>query len=192
VLGYCRDRFFGAGNRGPMDPFDLGRQTSVVGEGCCMLVLARYADVPERSMAAIKDVSMGSAGPVEVDDGIHLLGADGFSWYGQEYRPVIESSMPAASYVPYYGSFPSATAFDLAVAATAFRQRRLPTPPNTGMNGAMRKRFAMHPALMEGETITCITCNAYGYHGRIRVAAVQDASQGIGHGTISLSSDTPV
>jgi len=172
VLGYCRDRFLGKANAGPMHPFELDLQSSVVGEGCCVLALARELDTPTKAMAAIENVTMEVSGPLVAGNEVHILAADGFSGYGTGYRFLVESATPAASYVPHYGSFPSVMAFDIAVAATAFQRGRLPVPPAAGMNPSMRVRMRDAPSVENNESIICFSCNAYGYQGRVRVQGV--------------------
>jgi len=172
-LGYCRDRFFGDANLGPMEPFALERQTSVVGEGCCFLALGRREAVGTRAMATIEAVTMSPAVPGLPAGDLYLLAADGFSWYGSGYGPVIDSGQPAASYAPYYGSFPAAMAFDFAVAATTYRRGTLLPPPEKGMNVLMEERLRTHPRIRQEEKITCFSCNAHGYQGTVTMGAVE-------------------
>ncbi len=172
LLGYCRDRFFGSANRGPMEPFLTEKQTSVVGEGCCVFALGRRADISASALALIEEVTMGPAGCVRTEGNLYLLAADGNRWYGSEYHSMFQAEKPAASFAPYYGSFPSAMAFDLAVATTAFRHGVLPRPPERAMNASMRERMAHDPSVRPGERIVCFSCNAARYHGSVRMRAV--------------------
>ena len=172
VLGYCRDRLFGTANNGPMDPFLPEAQTSVVGEGCCVLALSRGDDIKEGALALVEEVAMGPAGSVRREGDIYFLAADGNRWYGSEYLSTIRSEKPAASFTPYYGSFPSAMVFDLGVAATAFRHGVLPRPPERAMNASMRERTEHDHSIRPGESIVCFSCNALRHHGAVRMRAI--------------------
>jgi len=175
VIGYGRGRFLGEGCRGPMMPLDMDRSTSVVGEGCCFLVLGRTREFAGRAIAKIEKIDVGpieSEPPDLEENDILVLGADGFNGYGRHYLPYIKSGRCCVSYAPYYGSFPAAMAFDLAVAATAFRGGRLPRPPEGSANTPLLKRLASRGDGLEGEKIVTINCNSFDRYGHIRMGAV--------------------
>lgn len=116
VLRYCRREFFGVAEQGPLKPLDFDRQTAMVGEGAVFLVLSREE---QARYGYIDSVSMGnhSVRPVTLPAaGLTVVGADGHRDCGRWYADLLKG-LPVVACSPFYGSFPAAAAFDLAVAA---------------------------------------------------------------------------
>ncbi len=129
VLRYCRRHFFAGGEQGPLRPLDLDAQTAMVGEGAVFMVLGR--DAGPAPYAAIETVTLGnhSVASVKLPPGaIIVAGADGHCACGRWYAEVM-GDQPVVACSPYYGSFPAAAGFDLAVAALMLRDQQLYAGP---------------------------------------------------------------
>ncbi|MCD4687770.1 MAG: beta-ketoacyl synthase chain length factor [Desulfuromonadaceae bacterium] len=130
VLGYCWERFLGSESTEEMAPFDLARQTALVGEGSAFFVLSR--EETASPYGAIDRVSLGhlSGGlPILPKDPVYILGADGHRQCSAKYPELVPQGASVASYAPLYGSLPVGQAFDLAAAALAMRDGRLCATP---------------------------------------------------------------
>lgn len=135
VVRYCRARFFGAGEQGPIQALDFDRQSAVPGEGAAFLLLTRSET--RSGYAVIDSVELGrhSVNPIQVpEDDLLIVGADGHRECGRWYAEVVQGRN-ALAYAPLYGSFPAAVGFDLAVAALSLRDGRLYAAPDCGTPG---------------------------------------------------------
>jgi len=133
VLSYCRERFFAAGEQGPLAPYAFDRQSAVVGEGGAFFVLARDGEAAR--YGHVDGVTLGNAAlrPPQLPNLPLVLGADGHRECSAWYPRCLEGSEITAAYAPLYGSFPAAAAFDLATAALMLAEGRLyPTPEMEG------------------------------------------------------------
>jgi 3-oxoacyl-[acyl-carrier-protein] synthase II len=116
VLGYCYDRFFGAGAYGPIEPFAWERQTAIMGEGAAFLLLkcgdpdSRYGHIDRLLWTQSRNFAV-PAGSLLV------LGADGHTCCAEDYRRLSEGVVSRTAYTPLYGSMPGGQAFDVAIAA---------------------------------------------------------------------------
>lgn len=166
VLGYCRERFFGAANRGPIRPLDFNVQTAVVGEGCAFLALTRDAEAPAR-YGYLEDVVMGHGTPNIPKNAWVFLGADGHRTCGRQYRKIAAGHPQTAAFSPVYGSMPAGAAFDWAVAALALEQGTVPDLPEClqGLpHGAGNLRDPV------ASQICCLKCDGQGYFGMVRLS----------------------
>jgi len=126
VLRYCRHRFFPE----PSDlirPFDFDRQSAIPGEGAAFFLLT--AKSGKARYGRITEVRQGNARvrpPVLDAAPLYLLGADGHRECGANYPRYLSAEARCSAYAPSYGSLPVGPAFDLAVAALACRDDRLP------------------------------------------------------------------
>lgn len=130
VLGYCRERFFGAEPARIVTPFDFTRQSAIVGEGAVFFVLSRGCE--RHCYGSIRDVGLGNLSggvPSLPEQAAFFLGADGHVRCGAGYANIIPAGASVAAYSPLYGSLPVGQAFDLAVAALAIRDRRISASP---------------------------------------------------------------
>lgn len=167
VLRYCRKQFFGAGEQGPLQPFDYQKQSAVVGEGAAFFVLTR-ADEPA-AYAAIDSVRLGNhlACPVTLpSDDLLIVGADGHKECGRSYAQALDGRT-AAGYAPLYGSFPAAAGLDLAVAALSLRDRTLyASPEQSGLSAAQ----VVTTRPLADEKLSCLKFGAGGDYGLIRLS----------------------
>lgn len=126
VLRYCRHRFFPE----PSDlirPFAFDRQSAVPGEGAAFFLLT--AEAGAARYGRIVEVRQGNAAvrpPVLDAAPLYLLGADGHRECSAAYPRYLPAEARCSAYAPSYGSLPVGPAFDLAVAALACRDDRLP------------------------------------------------------------------
>jgi len=170
VRGYLRDRFFGEANRGPMRPLDFDRQSAVLGEGAAFLALTR-GDGGDADASIDEVVVHGSGTHVSLPaDAIVLIDADGHRVCGREYGRVLTGSTRVAAFAPLFGSMPSGTAFNLAIAAAALRDGTLPAPPEGGENAELRSAVRADVPL-EGETVYCLSLYKSGACGLIKLTA---------------------
>ncbi len=166
VLRYCRKQFFGAGEQGPLQPFAFAKQTAVVGEGAVFFVLTRDE---KASYAQIDSLTLGNhaACPLKLgQDDLLIIGADGHKECGNWYAQVA-SGHETAAYAPFYGSFPSAAGFDLAVAALSLRDQRLYASPEP--RGALALSPAA-PRILDGSQLACLKFGPAGDYGLIRLS----------------------
>mgnify|MGYP000844654112 FL=1 len=126
VLRSCWGRFFPE----PSDrirPFEFDRQSAVPGEGAAFFLLT--AESGTARYGRITGVRQGNAAvrpPLLDAASLYLLGADGHRECGANYPRHLPPEARCAAYAPVYGSLPAGPAFDLAVAALACRDDRLP------------------------------------------------------------------
>ena len=138
VLRYCRQQFFGNGERGPLQPLAFAGQSAVAGEGAVFFVLTR-AD-KSSTYGRIDGVRLGNHNvcPVALSpDDLLIIGADGHKECGRFYEQLLKGR-EAAAYAPLWGSFPAAAGFDLAAAAVGLRDRTLyPSPTGAGVKQSL-------------------------------------------------------
>ncbi len=131
VLGYCRQRFFGNSRCPAIEPFEFDKQTAIAGEGAAFFLLS-LDTVNGSGYGYIEDVRMGNIAREAVPDNACLFtGADGHKKCGNAYKQYLDKTMPVASYAPVYGSFPTATALDMAVAGISMKTGRMFASPET-------------------------------------------------------------
>lgn len=133
VLGYCRERYFGAPpSRG--SPLDFGRQTAVAGEGAAFFVLTRdEGEPPPYGCVEAVEVGTRRRGAFALPEGaLVFLGADGHRRCGARYARQVPAGTSVAAYSPLFGSTSAAAGLDLAVAALTRREGEtfgVPLPP---------------------------------------------------------------
>ncbi len=162
VLGYCWERFFTSAGR-QIAPFAFDRQSAIPGEGAAFFLLTGG---PEASYGHISQVTQGRAAGIRYAAGDFVLNADGHAACGAAYRDILAGPARAAAYTPHFGSLPVGQGFDLAVAALAVRDGRLPTAP-----AAESLPPSWQPAAgseIEG-AVTCLKCDGRGNFGAFRV-----------------------
>ncbi len=166
VLRYCRRQFFAAGEQGPLQPLAFDTQSAVVGEGAVFLLLTRDEVA---AYGHIDEVRLGnhSVAPLCLsDDDLLILGADGHKecgrWYTQAAR-----GREVAAYASFYGSFPAAAGFDLAVAALSLRDNRL--YPGLASTGASTLTAAT-PGELNGRKLACLKFGSSGEYGLTRMS----------------------
>ncbi len=129
VLTYCRECFFGGGDRGAVEPLAFDRQTAIAGEGAAFLVLGRDEGAPGRYgwISQLQWTRTLDGGRPEVAyDGPLVLGADGHRICGRRYRDSFAPERICRSFADVYGSLPTGQAFDVALAALATQRGLLP------------------------------------------------------------------
>ncbi len=154
VLGYARDCYFGVGNEGPLRPLAFDRQTAVVGEGACFLVLTRD---DHSASGFVADIAIGhlDADVPPLADAVVFAGADGHRQCGKRYAATVGDKAVCAC-APVYGSLPTGPAFDLAIAALALQNETLWDMPDVAA-----------PALTEA--IRCLKIAGDGEFGVVTV-----------------------
>ncbi len=155
VLGYCWERYFGTHetDQAEMHPLDFERQSAIPGEGSVFLVLSRRENPGK--YGCIRGVNMGFADHGELDlpeEGLLILGADGYKGTGTLYSRYIPASGQVACYTPFYGSFPTSPAFDLAAAGLLI-QGRLVAP---GIDDPLLPDPPTGPDRLSPRSITCL------------------------------------
>jgi len=165
VLNYCREQFFSAGERGPIQPFNFEAQSAVAGEGAVFFVLSRTdGDAP---YGFIDEIRMGNylVHRVELPQPDRLiLGADGHQECGRWYQQLLKDRQ-AASYSPLYGSFPAAVGFDLAAAAVAQQDGKIYASPVTSDSPC-----ALPAQAIGTESLSCLKLGPGGDYGLIRLS----------------------
>ncbi len=141
MVGYCRDRYFGDANQGPVAPFDFARQSAVVGEGVGFLLLTRD-DGPRPVygyLDAVQSGWLGAETPNFATDAVCIVGADGHAQCGSAYGRHLPEGLPVTAYAPIYGSFPASPALDVAIAAIGLKHGKLPIYAGADMDVAGRQ-----------------------------------------------------
>jgi 3-oxoacyl-[acyl-carrier-protein] synthase II len=119
VLGYCYERFFGAGADGPIEPFAWDKQTAVMGEGAVFLLLKCGRNCDSRYGYIDRLLWTQSRHFIAPSDSLVVLGADGHTCCAEDYHRFSEQASSRTTYTPLYGSLPGGQAFDIAIAAIA-------------------------------------------------------------------------
>jgi len=166
VLRYCRQQFFADGELGPLQPFAFNKQSAVAGEGAVFFVLTRDETA---AYSHIDEVKLGNHAvcPVSLaQDELLILGADGHKECGRWYEEAAAGNETAA-YTPFYGSFPAAAGFDLAVAALSLRNNRLYTSPES--TGPTKLTLA-EPRDLNGTPLACLKFGLAGEYGLTRMS----------------------
>ncbi|MBN1865702.1 beta-ketoacyl synthase chain length factor [Candidatus Sumerlaeota bacterium] len=159
VVGYCVARRARDREGSPLQPFLLETCSYAPGEGYVVFLLGR--ETSEGRCGKIERVSMGAWEPGGVPTGLDalFLAANGDRDRAEDYRRAIPTGVPCAAYAPLYGSMPTGTAFDAAIAAISIADAKLYAPPDaaTGSGGlAVVEREADLPA---GARIGCLSCD---------------------------------
>ncbi len=165
VLRYCRKEFFGDGEQGPLRPANFSEQSAIAGEGAAFFVLA--AETQPAAYGYIDEVILGNHAtcPVKLPISDELIvGADGHQACGQWYQEALKGREFAA-YAPFYGSFPAAAGFDLAVAAVSLRDQTLYTSPGADAGGRLL------PRKLDQQGLTCLKFGGGGEYGLIRCSS---------------------
>lgn len=165
VLGYCWERFFQSSVSLPIRTLDFEQQSARVGEGAAFFLLT--ADSIAR-YGFIDDVGLERPDSILNTSNMFLLGADGHKCCGAHYLRVLPSNARVAAYAPVYGSLPIGQAFDLAIAALALRDGRLPVVPDPyGVPNGWN-------TLTGGETVEsglcCLKVDSQGYCGTVQLS----------------------
>ncbi|MDO3379829.1 beta-ketoacyl synthase N-terminal-like domain-containing protein [Geoalkalibacter halelectricus] len=163
VLGYCWGRFF-PGGESMIDPFSLDRQTAIPGEGAAFFLLTRDEQARYGHVSQIRQESIQA--PLSSGE-TYLLNLDGHAGCSTGYRQVLPGSASVAVYTPYYGSLPVGQAFDLAVAAMALRDGRLPGA--NGFAGPADPGWQLAQGALDRNRLICLKCDGRGRVGHIRV-----------------------
>ena len=170
VLGYSWQRFFGQPPATGMHPLELENQSAVAGEGAAFFLLTRdEGDKPPYGY--VTDIKFGCArrsGPEISENNLLVIGADGHKTSGIHYARSIPARNQAAVYTPLYGSFPTGSAFDLAVAALSIKEGKILATPRCAGD---------HPGLnvvwdeqdLDSKQISCLKFGCNGEFGMINL-----------------------
>ena len=162
VLGYSWQRFFGRAPDAGMKPLEFDYQSAIAGEGAAFFLLTRDMD-EQPPYGYVTGIQFGSArcrGPQISENSLLILGADGHKTAGVHYEGLIPPSGQTAVYTPLYGSFPTGTAFDMAVAAISIKEGKIfATPKRAGDNS--RINVVGEEKSLDSKPISCLKfgCN---------------------------------
>lgn len=167
VLRYCRSQLFGSNEAGPLQPYRFEQQSAMLGEGACFFLLdakkqARYGFIDEVVMGNHQRHK-----PQLTREALLILGADGHAVCGAGYAELL-GDRPGYAYAPIYGSFPTAAACDLAVAALSLADGFLSPPPERSGASAV---INGEPRRLRGEQLACLKLDASGGYGLLRLSA---------------------
>lgn len=171
VLGYCWHRFFGPPRRAAIEPFLFDQQTAIPGEGAIFFLISRKKG-PKNRYGRIARAETGWAEEVKLPPPEHtlfILGADGHRKCGIHYESGAKNMMSVASYTPIYGSFPTNTAFDMAVGLLSVKEERIFAPP-AGIFCPPSLGIAAGGRTKEGSQICCLKYGRRGESGLIALA----------------------
>ena len=169
VRGYAEARMLAeAGGRmdsdGAIRPFLFDACTYAPGEGFVTFLLGkegapnRYARVSRVLMG--KEALENEGDLVDSLDAV-FLAANGNCAESAAYRHLAQKARRTAAYAPFYGSMPTADAFDIAIAALALKEGRIFPSPDT--TGAERYSADLRPLdLPNGASIGCLKCGEDG------------------------------
>ncbi|TRZ53822.1 beta-ketoacyl synthase [bacterium] len=168
VLGYCWERFFGSASVHAVTPFDFTRQSAIVGEGAAFFVLSqgetgtRYGTIDDIGLS-----NLTGGVPLLPEKTAFFLGTDGHRQCSASYDAIVPVGALVAAYAPLYGSLPVGQAFDLAIAALAIRDRRIPASP-VKAEGINRWKIIGDEKLDE-RAICCLKADATGNYGLLTI-----------------------
>jgi 3-oxoacyl-[acyl-carrier-protein] synthase II len=161
VVGYCVAQGARTREGFSIAPFRFGECTYAPGEGYVVFVLGKEGG--ESRYGNLRQVSMGAGEPglAPLDLDALFLAANGDAKQAEDYRRSILRGIPCAAYSPLYGSMPSGTAFDAAIAAISIADGKIYATPNAaGADGlAAVERETELPA---GGRIGCLSCDGEG------------------------------
>ena len=133
VLGYCYRRFFGKRDDPQIAPLSPGVQSAVPGEGAVFFLLSNeksfsrnYGCITSVKISDIRDQQSFTGGEC-----LHILNADGHSDCDKYYGDVIPDQSEVACYTPLYGTLPTGSAFDMAIAALSISEGTLFSSPES-------------------------------------------------------------
>jgi len=170
VLGYSWQRFFGQVPAAGMHPLEFENQSAIAGEGAAFFLLTRdEGDTPPYGY--VTDIKFGcirSSAPEISENSLLILGADGHKTAGIHYARCIPAGSQAAVYSPLYGSFPTASAFDMAVAALSIRKSKIfATPSQAGDHSGLN--IAWEEQDLDSRQICCLKFGCNGDFGMINL-----------------------
>jgi 3-oxoacyl-[acyl-carrier-protein] synthase II len=170
VLGYSWRRFFGQGADVKMRPLELENQSAIAGEGAAFLLLTPD-DGDKPKYGYITDIQFGRigiSGPEIAENTLMILGADGHKSAGIHYARQIHPRIQAANYSPLYGSFPTGSAFDIAIAALSIRESKIfATPKNAGDYSGLN--IVWEEQGLDSKQISCLKFSCDGEFGMIKI-----------------------
>jgi 3-oxoacyl-[acyl-carrier-protein] synthase II len=168
VLGYSWQRFFGRVPPVGMRPLDLKNQSAIAGEGAAFFLFTRAEGNTPR-YGFVTDIRFGcdrKSGPDFAKDTLVVLGADGHKPSGNCYARCIPARNRAAVYTPLYGSFPTNSAFDMAVAALSIRESKIfATPKYAGDYPGLK--IVWQEQGLDSKQISCLKFSCSGEFGII-------------------------
>ena len=168
VLGYSWQRFFGQVPAAGMQPLELENQSAVAGEGAAFFLLTRdEGDKPPYGY--VTDIKFGRAqrsGPEISENSLLILGADGHKTSGIHYARFIPARNQTAVYTPLYGSFPTGSAFDMAIAALSIKESNIfATPKHAGDHSGLN--IVRTEQSLDSKQISCLKFGCNGEFGMI-------------------------
>ena len=170
VLGYCWQRFFEPDPANIMKPLEWHTQSAVIGEGSAFFLLTRD-DGDKPKYGFITDVQIDhlrKSKPRSRGDAFLFLSADGQEKAATHYAQHVSPATRAAVYSPLYGSFPTALAVDMAIAAVSVREGRIyATPSHAGKNSGLNF-FKKEQPLDYGQ-ICCLKFSCNGEYAMITI-----------------------
>ncbi len=170
VLGYCEQRLFKKDDDSGIKPFEFDKQTAIAGEGTAFFLLTGESG-NDSGYGIIKDIRMGD---ITTDktcipwDAYLFIGADGNKNCGQKYPIFLDKETATAAYSPLYGSFPVATALDLAVAGISMKQNRIFASPAYS-DAEDRFRVIKNKEKIDLEKICCLKISDHDKYSLITV-----------------------
>jgi 3-oxoacyl-[acyl-carrier-protein] synthase II len=156
VLGYCDQRLFKKDDDSRIYPFAFNKQTAIPGGGTAFFVLTRDTQ-NDSKYCTIEDVQIGNLknNTINIPENACLfIGADGNKVSGQKYPLVLNNTNTVAAYSPLYGSFPTATALDLAIAGISIKKGHIFASPEYS-GGADSLRILKENQVNQGK-ICCL------------------------------------
>jgi 3-oxoacyl-[acyl-carrier-protein] synthase II len=133
VLGYCYQRFFETENGTVMAPLVPGKQSAVPREGAVFFLLSKEKSMTGNygNIESVKIADINNKDAITFEDSFFILNADGHMACDSHYTDIIPENSEISCYTPIYGSIPTGTAFDMAIAALSFREERLFSAPES-------------------------------------------------------------
>jgi len=171
VLGYCGQRLFKKDDLSGIKPFEFDKQTAIPGGGTAFFVLTRDTD-NDSEYCIIEGVSIGKwiTDKISIPEDSYLfIGADGNKISGDKYQHFLNSKNSVAAYSPLYGSFPAASALDLAVAGVSMKKNRIfASPEYSGLKDGLR--IIKEESKINHGKICCLKICEYDEYSLIRVS----------------------
>jgi 3-oxoacyl-[acyl-carrier-protein] synthase II len=169
VLGYCWERFLGAGATTRLQPFASTSSSTLPGEGAAFFLLRPQQD-GSNGYARISGAECGHlrGSSLQLDSGLRLiLGCEGYPETLGLYRAHLPAPATVACYTPLYGASPVAPAFDAAIAALSLqRGETYPAPVTPPVDTGWT-------TLSKDTAVKNLTCVDFGVGGEYGVLHLQ-------------------
>jgi 3-oxoacyl-[acyl-carrier-protein] synthase II len=171
VLNYCYKKFFGKREDYHMMPLAQDRQSAIPGEGAVFFILSKDKS-SGKDYGAIESVlteTINDSVKEFPEKTFYIINADGHKECDMKYADIIPYGALTSCYTPLFGSFPTCSAFDMAIGAVSFNKGRyFPSPDCISETSGIKVLKKEH--LLDSSYISCLNIGSEGKIGIINMS----------------------